>query len=134
MMRGLVLVAVTVMMLTVCRASGQIFYPPIMDPPTDRGHIDRPGVPIEQMADVIVVLVPDETLDLRVPTSHERVVRGTIVELHKGPLPQMIVHTPNGIVSALQAGVPAKLFLKKIKDRDAYDIIGNFAASPGAKP
>jgi hypothetical protein len=75
MMRGLALLTVMVMTLMVCPASGQSVHPPIMDPSTHQGHVDRSAVPIEQTADAIVVMVPDEMLDLRVPTSHERVVR-----------------------------------------------------------
>jgi hypothetical protein len=123
---GLLVAMMLTMMLLVTQARGQSVPPPIMDP-TYRGHIDRPAVPIAQAADVIMVIVPDETIELHVPTPHERVVRGSIARLEKGPLPQRIVHTPNTIVTGLQAGVPAKVFLKKFKDRDDYYIIGVFA-------
>jgi hypothetical protein len=121
----LVVIVIT-MMLLVTQARGQSVRPPIMDP-TNRGHIDLPAIPIAQAADVIVVLIPDETFDLHVPTAHERVVRGSVARLEKGPLPQRIVHTPNTIVTGLQAGVPTKVFLKKFKDREDYYIIGVFA-------
>jgi hypothetical protein len=134
MTRGLVLATFMVMTLMVTRTSGQNPYSPIMDHPVDRGHWDRAAVPLEQAADVIVVLVPDETFDLHIPTPHERVIRGSIVRLDKGPMPPMIVHTPNTFVTPLQAKVPAKLFLTKFKDRDASFIIGVHPQVPGEKP
>ena len=125
MTRMFLLVAIMIV-ITVAQTAGQGL--------PNLGHVDRPAVPIEQAADVVVVLVPDETLDLHMPTPYERVVRGSIERLDKGPMPQVIVHTPNTIVTGLRAGVPAKVFLKKFEDRDVYYIIGVFAASSEKKP
>lgn len=135
MTRGLVLVTSMVMTLVVTQTSAQNVHPPAPFNPFVRGgNVDRPAVPLEQAAHAIVVLVPDETVDLLAAAPHERVIRGSIVRHDKGPMPQMIVHTPNTIVNPLQAGVPARLFLAKFKDRDVYYIIGVHPLGSGEKP
>ena len=91
-------------------------------------------VPIEQRADVILLVEPHSMHAFDVPARAERVVHGSVLRVDKGVVPQMIVHTPATIVAPLRAGVPAKLFLKKFKDRDAYYIIGVFPAWYGEKP
>jgi hypothetical protein len=122
MTRGLVLAGLVMMMVTVTQVSGQSMNPPpgpVVPPP-----VDRMAVPLEQAADAIVVLVPDETFHLNVPLPNERVIRGSVLRQDKGPMPTMIVHTANTFTNPLHAGVPVKLFLSKFKDRDAYYIIG----------
>jgi hypothetical protein len=121
-------------------APGQSMQPPISPPPPvifpgiNPGHVDRPAVPIDQVADAIVILVPNENFDLLSPATHERVVTGTITRLLKGPVPPLIVHKPHGFVTSLKAGVPKKIFLKKFADRDGYYIIGVFAVPQEDKP
>ena len=123
-------IAAFMVVTLISQASGQLLYTPVPNRP-NRGNVDYPAVPLEQAADVIVVLVPDRTFYLVFPTPHERVVHGSITHLLKGPLPHTIVHTPNTFVTSLEKGVPTKLFLKKFADRDAYYIIGNFAVRSG---
>jgi hypothetical protein len=128
------LLAIVVLMTLVDRASGQDIEPPPPFNPIVRGHEDRPAVPLAQAADAIVVLIPDETFHLLVPDSQERIIRGFIVRQEKGPVPSIIVHTPHTIVNSLQQGVPARLFLAKFKDREAYYIIGVHPLPEGDKP
>jgi hypothetical protein len=93
-----------------------------------------PVAPIEEMADVILVLKPQEKYSLHAPATVDRVVQGEIVRLEKGALPKIIVHTRNTLGSPLQAGVPVKLFLKEFKDGHAHYIIGVFAEGHGGQP
>jgi hypothetical protein len=96
--------------------------------------VDYPAVPIEKLADVILVLKPHATFSLQVPSREERIVQGDIVRVEKGVVPQTIVHTPSAIVAPLQAAVPVKLFLKSFKNRNAHYIIGVFPESYGGQP
>ena len=82
------------------------------------------GVHPEAMADVILVLEPLEALPLNVPTAGEQVVRGTVVHVERGVVPQLIVNTPNTIVGPLRVGVPVRLYLKSFSNRNAHYIIG----------
>jgi hypothetical protein len=107
---------------------GQSVDAPTIDAPVNRGNVDYPAVSLEQAADVIVVLVPDEDFGL---APHERVVNGFVIRLDKGPMPHRIVFTAYSMLTPLEKGVPAKLFLKTFTDRDACYIIGNFAAPSG---
>ncbi|MGH6690640.1 MAG: hypothetical protein ACREF4_08180 [Gammaproteobacteria bacterium] len=94
------------------------------------GH-DFPAVPPEQLADVIIVLKPNVTFPLHLPTPTDQVVYGDIVRIEKGVAPHTIVHTRNTFITPLQAGVPRKLFLKAFPDGSGYYIIGNFPDSYG---
>lgn len=96
--------------------------------------IDLPTMPIEQVADVIVVLRPHADFPLHFATATERIIGGGIDRIDKGVVPQMIVHRPHTIVAPLRAGVPVKLFLKAYPDRNAHYIIGVFPASFGGQP
>lgn len=89
---------------------------------TRLGH--PPTVPIEQVADVILVLKPHEKHSLHRPATIDRVIEGEIVRVEKGVRPKMIVHTRNTLGSPLESGVPVKLFLKAFKEGDAHYIIG----------
>lgn len=109
---------------TVTQASGQSMNPPagfnpIMQPPAD-----RVAVPLAQAADVIVVLMPDESDDGACVGPHDCIVRGSVVRLDKGPMPEQIVRTANSFGNPLKAGEPITLYLKKFEDRDAYYLIG----------
>jgi hypothetical protein len=106
------------MALTVSPAFGQT---PgwIQSPP-----VDRVAVPMDQAADVIVVLIPDESDDGVCGAPHDCVVRGSVVRLDKGPMPEQIVRTANSFGNPLKAGEPITLYLSKFKDRDAYYLIG----------
>ena len=97
-------------------------------------QVDYPAVPVEQRADVILVLKPHTTFDLHVSSPAERIVEGDIVRLEKGVVPQTIVHTPNTMVAPLRAGVPVKLFLKAFRGRNAHYIIGVFPEWYGGQP
>ncbi len=85
-----------------------------------------PTVPPEELADVIVILVPAHDHALHVPAPVERPIKGQILRLEKGqfekgPLPEPeIIHKPNTIGGPLKDGVPTKLCLKKFPDRNAY--------------
>lgn len=98
-----------------------------------------PAVPLEESADVIVILAPRQDYGLNVPMSMERSVNGQIIKLEKGSLgvrglPEAaIVHTPNTITSPLKQGVPKRLFLKKFPDRDTYYVIGVGPVQQGGK-
>lgn len=96
--------------------------------------MDLPTVPIEQRADVIVVLRPHVDFPLHFATAAERIISGDIDRVEKGVVPQTIVHTARTIVAPLRAGVPVKLFLKAFPNRNAYYIIGVFPESYGGQP
>jgi hypothetical protein len=93
-----------------------------------------PAVPLEEAADVILVLKPHERHSLHLPATIDRIVEGEIVHLEKGVLPKMIVHTRNTFTSGLEAGVPVKLFLMAFKDGHAHYIIGVLPQGNGSKP
>jgi hypothetical protein len=85
-----------------------------------------PAVPPVEQADVIVILVPADDHALHVPALVERPIKGHIVRLEKGqfekgPFPEPeIVHKPNTIIGPLKSGVPTRLCLKKLPNRNAY--------------
>jgi hypothetical protein len=83
-----------------------------------------PVVPLEKMADVIIVIRPQEKYSLHRAATVDRMVQGQIMRVEKGVVPQMIVHTRNTLTSPLEAGVPVMLFLKEFKDGRAHYIIG----------
>jgi hypothetical protein len=124
MNRSLVPIAFMLMLLAASPAAGQGQHP----------VADYASVPIESLADVILVIEPHATLALDLPTPAERIVQGSIVRVEKGVVPHTIVHTSRTIVAPLRAGVPAKLFLKAFKDRNAHYIIGVFPGWYGGKP
>jgi hypothetical protein len=95
---------------------------------------DFPAVPIEVVADVIVVLKPHAAFPLHLPAPIDRFVYGDIVRIEKGVQPTVIVHKRNSFVTPLQAGVPRKLFLKAFPDGSGHYIIGNFPEWYGDKP
>ena len=92
------------------------------------------GVHPEVMADVILVLNPHEALPLNVPTTGEQIVRGSVLGMEKGVMPQLIVNTPNTIVGPLRVGVPVRLYLKAFTNRNAHYIIGVAPLPNGGKP
>jgi|SRR6266446_2725765 len=127
----MILRVVLFMLLTVSQASGQTPgwspYPPLWGP----GHIDRPAVPLDQAAAVIVVLVPDESYDGGCGGPHDCSVRGSVVRLDKGPLPGQIVRTAHSLGNPLKAGQPITLYLTRFPDRDVYYIIGSHPMPAG---
>ena len=96
--------------------------------------IDLPTVPLEQGADVILVLRPQVDFALHLAAPTERIIQGHIDRVEKGVVPQMIVHTARTIIAPLRAGVPVKLFLKAFPNRNAHYLIGVFPASYGEQP
>lgn len=101
--------------------------------------VSWPGIPLEDVADVIVIMVPAHDHRLNVPESVERPIEGQIIQtekgvLEKGKLPApAIVHTPHTITAPLNQGIPKKLYLKKFPDRDAYYLIGVDPVQGGGK-
>ena len=85
------------------------------------GGIDFPAVPLVESADVILVLLPHTDITTVAPV--EREVLGDIERVEKGTAPRTIIYTANTFGAFVQAGVRAKLFLKKFPDRDAHYII-----------
>jgi len=86
------------------------------------GHY--PGIPLEQVADVVIVITPDAKYSLHLPATVDRIVQGKVVRLDKGARPTLIVHTRNTFTAPIEAGVPVKLYLKAFKDGHAHYIIG----------
>jgi hypothetical protein len=80
--------------------------------------------PLEQVADVIVVITPRQRHSLNRAAIVDRIVDGDIVQTEKGVRPTVIMHTRNSITAPLEAGVPVRLYLKAFKDGHAYYIIG----------
>lgn len=99
---------------------------------TRLGH--PPAVPIEKVADVILVLKPHAKHSLHMPATIDRLVEGDIVRVEKGVVPKMIVHTRNTLGSPLEADVPVKLFLMAFKDGHAHYIIGVFPEGYRGQP
>lgn len=104
--------------------------PAAADPESVRHYGPHPAT----IADVILVLEPQETFLLDVPIPGERTIHGTVLRIERGHVPQQIVNTPKTIVAPLRAGVPVKLYLKSFKDRNVHYIIGVFPASEGGRP
>ena len=92
------------------------------------------GVHPETVADVIVVLEPQQAFPLNVPTPGEQVIRGSVLRVERGVVPQLIVNTPNTIVAPLHVGVPVRLYLKSFSNRNAHYIIGVVPALDWGKP
>jgi len=65
------------MALMVSQAYGQTPAWTPYPPAHGYGHIDRPAVPMDQAADVIVVLVPDESDDGACGGPHDCIVRAS---------------------------------------------------------
>lgn len=95
---------------------------------------DYPAVPPEQLAEVIIVILPHTTFALNRPEPTDRIVQGDIIRIEKGVLPTTIVHTRNTIGAPLRAGVPVKLYLKAFKDGHAHYIINAFPEWYGGQP
>lgn len=93
-----------------------------------------PAVPIEQAADVIVVLRPNASFPLLLPAPTDREVYGSILRVEKGVVPHRIVHKRHSFITSLEAGVPRKLFLKAFPDGSGHYIIGNFPEWYGDRP
>jgi hypothetical protein len=91
--------------------------------------VDLPTVPIEQMADVIVIARPHADMPPHVAAPAERVIQGVIERVDKGKPPQTTIHTAKTIIAPLRAGIPVKLYLKAFPDRNAHYIIGVFPPS-----
>ena len=97
------------------------------------GHY--PAIPLEQVADVIVVIKPRDRQSLHLPATVDRIIQGNIVRVEKGVPPIVIVHTRNTFGGApLEAGVPVRLYLKAFKDGHAHYIIGVSSAPSGSQP
>ncbi|HMH49313.1 MAG TPA: hypothetical protein VK548_03705 [Candidatus Acidoferrum sp.] len=86
------------------------------------GH--HPAIPLEQVADVIVIIKPRERQSLNLPATVDRMIVGDIVRIEKGVSPIVIVHTRNTFTAPIEAGVPVRLYLKAFKDGHAHYIIG----------
>lgn len=121
---GTAVLAVMVVCVSVGSVTGQEL-PRLGHPPT---------IPLEQAADVIVVLKPHVRQFLDIPTVTDRVIQGDIVRLEKGVVPTMIVHTRNTFTSPLEANVPVKLYLKEFRDGHGHYIIGVDRVSEGGRP
>ncbi len=111
-----------------------LLFPIILIAPFLMG-VSWPGVPLEEVADVIVIMVPAHDHALHVPMPEERPIEGKIIRVDKGNLPATpnIVHTPHTITAPLNQGIPKKLYLKKFPDRDAYYLIGVDPVQGGGK-
>jgi hypothetical protein len=96
------------------------------------GHY--PNIPLEQVADVVVVIKPYQKHSLQLPATVDRIVQGDIVRVEKGVAPLVIVHTRNSFTSPIEAGVPVKLYLKAFKDGHGHYIIGVSSAPSGSQP
>jgi len=71
---------------------------------------------------------------LNVPTAGEQIIRGSVLRVERGALPQLIVNTPNTIVGPLRVGVPVRLYLKSFSNRNAHYIIGVAPLPNGGTP
>lgn len=89
-------------------------------------HVIEYATPPEQVADSIVILVPDVTMPLDSPKSFERTISGQVRTIEKGAHPSVIVHPANSLILPTRAGVPMRVYLKRFIDRDAYYPIAIF--------
>jgi len=85
---------------------------------------DHTTIPLEKVADVIVVIKPHERHSLHMPATVDRMIVGDIIGIEKGITPIMIIHTRNTFTAPLEADVPVRLYLKAFKDGHAHYIIG----------
>jgi hypothetical protein len=96
------------------------------------GHY--PNIPLEQVADVVIVIKPHARYSLHMPATVDRIIEGDIVRIEKGVQPIMIIQTPNTFTSPIEAGVPVKLYLKAFPDGHAHYLIGVSHAVSGSRP
>ena len=96
------------------------------------GHY--PNIPLEQLADVVIVIKPHGKYSLHMPATVDRVIEGDIVRVEKGVQPTMILQTRNTFTSPLEAGVPVRLYLKTLKGGHAHYLIGVSHAVSGGQP
>jgi len=96
------------------------------------GHY--PNIPLEQVADVIVVIKPRERQSLNLPATVDRIIQGDLVRVEKGVPPIVIMHTRNTFGAPLEAGVPVRLYLKAFKDGHAHYIIGVSSVPSASQP
>ena len=103
---------------------------PIMSSAAQPGQEDAIGqltdraIPPESIADAIVDFVPSEYLPLHIPSPNKRTIKGITIKLERGPaLLPIIVHSANTLITALDPGVPVKLFLKQDPRANEYYVI-----------
>jgi hypothetical protein len=96
------------------------------------GHY--PNIPLEQVADVVVVIKPSERYSLHLPATVDRIVQGDVVRTEKGIAPIVIIHTRNTFTAPIEAGIPVRLYLKAFKDGHAHYIIGVASDPSGSRP
>ncbi len=83
----------------------------------------------EKIADSIVFIVPSKSMDLHIPKSTERIIKGEITKVEKGREPNLIILSPNTFTAPLTEGIPKKIYLKQFTDRDAYYPIAIYPVS-----
>jgi hypothetical protein len=101
------------------------------------GHY--PTTPLDQVADVVLILKPQERYSLHKMATVDRIIQGEIVHIEKGSSEKdiisiPIVHTRNTFTLPLDSGVPVKLYLSRFKDGHAYYIIGVSPIAPKDQP
>lgn len=90
-----------------------------------------PAVPLEESADLMMYLVPDQDYALHITMPVDRTIQGKVVQLDKGDIsPPAIVHPANSFTAPLRKGAPERLYLKKFPDREAYYVIGRGSSLP----
>jgi hypothetical protein len=95
----------------------------------DLSQVIEYATPPEQVADSVVILVPDTEMSLNSPKGYERTIAGNIREVVKGVHPKVIIHPANSMILPIKAGVPMKVYLKRFADRDAYYPIAIFSVA-----
>lgn len=81
------------------------------------------------MADAIVTIVPWQNYRLSILSKEPIEINGDVVQIEKiDRLEAPILHRPGVLIAPLYKGVPAKLFLKRYANLNAYYLIGNFNA------
>lgn len=70
-------------------------------------------------ADSIVIFVPSKEQSL-LTTDQELIIEGNIAKVEKGVTPGLIIMPAHSLSGPLQSGIPERLYLIKLTDRDAY--------------
>jgi len=71
------------------------------------------------LAESIVIFVPSKDQSL-LTGDQELIIEGSVAKVEKGTTPNLIIMPAHTLSGPLQSGIPERLYLTKLADRDAY--------------
>jgi hypothetical protein len=81
----------------------------------------------EELADSILIFVPDADIPLHIPQDFDRTLKGRVVDVLKGVVPGEISVGADTLITDVKGGVPVKMFLMEHPERpDVYYPIAIF--------